>query len=176
MEDIIREFWKCSLKSDFADFDWHEAFGEFEPYLTRKLTEHGLTSFEEFLEDYDDTFGLHVMESDVMNLHWAIAQNDYVQFSDVDVVRAIMKAKFEAFQDAFSGLHSELVDLGERLEKWTRLNESEKISLFDECIHAQHATGDILEDVDIESLREEAEQEYADEQERFPTNMREFLV
>lgn len=47
--------------------------------------------------------------------------------------------------------------------------------MFDECIHAEHVNGNILEDIDIEDLREQAEQNWKDEQEQFITNIRDFL-
>lgn len=33
MEDTILEFWNCSLKSDFSEFDWDNAFDEYCPYM-----------------------------------------------------------------------------------------------------------------------------------------------
>ena len=44
-----------------------------------------------------------------------------------------------------------------------RLSTGEKAILFDAVIHAQHVTGAIFEDVDIESLKEEIDNEYSKE-------------
>lgn len=179
MEEIIRQFWNCSLRSNFEDFDWDEAFDEFEPHLSRKLIEHGLCEYDEFRDYFDEVYGINSMESDVMGLYWAVTETNYISFSDVDVVEAILQAKFKAFNDAFEGVHSHLTDLRDRINDRRGLSEPKLICLFDECIHAQHESGEILEDVDIESLREEAESEWQEEQKeknRFPTNIREFLT
>ena len=184
MEDIIKQFWECSLRSDFSDFDWNEAFCEYETPLADNVIAHGLGTFEEFEEYYDNMYGLNAMECEIPD--WAQYSTDWGCFSDVDACKALLRAKWQFMGDNFRGnIHGDLAELREKIQHCNRkkLSEPELIALFDECIHAQHATGAILEDVDIESLREEAEQEWEEEQEaereekeRFPTNIREFLT
>jgi hypothetical protein len=182
MEDIIREFWRCSLRSDFSEFDWDEAFDTFEPYLARNVIAHGLGTFEEFRDYYDEIYGLNSMECDIPD--WAKYETNWGWFSDVDACEALLRGKWEFMRDCFgNNVHGDLADLRDRIGDRRGLGQAELIQLFDECIHAQHATGDILEDVDIEDLRDEAEDEWKEEQEaaqaerdRFPTNIREFLT
>lgn len=184
MEDIIRDFWNCSLRSDFSNFDWSDAFNQFEPFLAENVIAHGLGTFEEYQEYYDNCYGLNSMECEIPE--WAIYSTDWGCFSDVDACEALLRAKWQFMRDNFeNNVHGDLADLRDRIEWENRknLSEPELIALFDECINAQHATGDILEDVDIEELRAEAEAEWKEEQEelraeksRFPTNIREFLT
>lgn len=176
MEDIILGFWKCSLKSDFSEFDWDEAFDTYEPFLAENCIAHGQGTFEEFKDHMDQYHGLDSMSCDIP--HWATYTNqDWGLFDDYDVMLVLVEAKYNFMRDNFSQhIHGDLAELRERINNRGRMSESELISLFDECIHAQHATGNILDDVDIESLREQAEEEYEKEKERFPTNIRDFLV
>jgi hypothetical protein len=182
MEDIIREFWRCSLRSDFSEFDWDEAFDTFEPYLASCVIAHGLGTFDEYLEYYDDCYGLDAMSCEIPD--WAVYKTDWGWHDENTAMEAMLKAKYEYMRECFgNNIHGDLADLRDRIGNRRGLGEGELIQLFDECIHAQHATGDILDDVDIEDLRAEAEDEWQEEQEaaqaerdRFPTNIREFLT
>ncbi len=184
MEDLILDFWRASLRCNFSEFDFDEAFGEFEPFLAENVIAHGLGTFEEYQDQYDSLYGLNSMECDIPD--WAKYESDWGYFSDVDACEALLRAKWQFMRDNFeSNVHGDLRDLRERIQPEARrkLSEPELIQLFDECIHAQHATGDILEDVDVECLRDEAETEWEDEQaeiqaerDRFPTNIRDFLT
>jgi len=179
MEDIILEFWRCSLRSDFSEFDWEDAFEQFSYPLSDNVIAHGLGTFEEYLDWHDEYYGLYAMECDLPS--WATYDTMWGCFSDVDAVAALLKAKWEYMRDNFKhNVHGDLADLRNRiLPENQPKNEAELIALFDECIHAEHATGMILDDVDIEDLREDAEEEWEEEQkekEKFPTNIREFLT
>ena len=175
MEDIIIEFWLCSLKSDFSDFDWDQAFNTYEPYLAENCIGHGQGTFEEFKNLYDDIYGLDNMECDIPS--WAVYCTDWGWFSDIEACEVLLKAKYEFMKNTFeSNIHGYNAKLLERIRNRKNLPEPELISLFDECIHAQHATGSILEDCDVEQLREEAEKKHKENQSRFPTNIRDFLV
>lgn len=184
MEDIIRDFWRASLRCDFSEFDWDEAFTEFEIPLAENVISHGLGTFEEFQDCYDNLYGLNSMECDIPD--WATYETDWGYFSDVDACEVLLRAKWQFMRNNFeSNVHGDLRDLRERIQCENRKGKSEPelIALFDECIHAEHATGMILEDVDIDDLRDEAEDEWQEEQEaaqaerdRFPTNIRDFLT
>ena len=181
MENIILDFWRCSLKCDFAEFDWDDAFNMYEPYLRQNVVEHGLGTFEEYKQNFDDMYGEDAAAISLENLGWCCTDpnNMWWQFSGYDALEAILKARWETAASYFeNNVHGDLADLLERIQDENRrhLSEPKLIELFDECIHAQHASGDILEDVDIESLRDDAEAEWQEEQERkvkFPTKIRE---
>lgn len=175
IEDIIREFWRCSLKSNFEEFDWDQAFETYEPFLADNCIAHAQGTFEEFEEWYDNMYGLNSMECSIPD--WAVYVTNWGCFSNVDACRALLRAKYDFMRENFeNNVHGDNAILLERLRNRNSLSEPELIQLFDECIHAQHATGEILEDVDVDSLRDEMEEEWKDEQERFPTNIRQFLT
>ena len=172
-DDIIKEFWLCSLKQDFSEFDWDDAFNELRVPIEQKLAEHGLGDFDEFLEFQHD-IGCY----DLSQLESFTTCTDYIHLDENAIFEAIMRFKFEQFQDVFGGMFEDLEEMIEKIDKLNKLSEPEKILLFDSVIHAQHQSGDIFEDTDIESLRSDAESEWEELQEeknKFPTNMREFL-
>lgn len=181
MEEIILDFWRCSLKCDFSAFDWNNAFDSYEPYLRQNVVEHGLGTFEEYCDNFNDYYGEDTAAIQLESLDWCCtsANNIWWQFSGYDALQAILKARWETARKYFeNNVHGDLADLLERIQEHNRqyLSTPKLIELFDECIHAQHATGDILEDISIEDLREQAESEWQEEQERkakFPTKIRE---
>lgn len=187
MESIVLEFWACSLRNDFSEFDWAQAFCEFEPYLDEKVRSHAQGTFEEYVEFHEEMYCMSTMECDIPD--WAQYDTSWGCFSDNDAVLALLKAKYDYMHELFvDGPHGELADLRERIQFDARknLSQPELITLFDECIHAQHCNGDILEDFDVESLRDDAEAAWEDEKaeeaaeqaekDRFPTQIREFLT
>ena len=176
MDQIIIDFWKCSLSSDYSDFDFDAAFDEFEPALRFNCTVHGQTTLEEFIQHHDEYYGLNDLECGIADAF--TIDNMWIRFTDVDVVEAILKAKFEKFREVFgNNIHGDLAELLERIQPENRPKQTPQlIELFDECIHAEHCNGMIIEDVDLDDLRAQAEEEHKEEQEKFPTDIRKFLV
>jgi len=179
IDQIILHFWQCSLRNDFSEFDFDEAFDAYEPFLHYNCVEHGQGTFEEYLESTDSLYGLEHLEKQLNKITELHISNDWYTFSGYDSLRAILKAQYELIKETFSDeVHGENADLLIRIQNRKGLTEPQLISLFDEAIHAQHLNGNILEDCDIEELREQAEKEYKEDQEeksRFPTRIREFL-
>lgn len=175
MEQIILDFWACSLRSDFSEFDWDEAFYGCDYWLARNCTGHGHCSLEEFRQEYEDIFGDLSLELP----DWALYDNNIWGYLNPNaMINAMLKIKQEFLQDLFSSEHADNYQLLLKVRNRHGMSESELISLFDECIHAQHYNGNIMEDVNIDDLRKQAENEWKEEQEekrRFPTNIREFL-
>lgn len=168
MDEIILEFWRCSLRSDFSEFDWDEAFEEYKPKLHDKLAEHGLLGEDEFRERMECIYGSLDDENAILP-EWAVVKTDFIWIDESMVNGWIITGLVEMMKNVFAGMFSDLSDLYEKLDNLPD-SEPELIQLFDECIHAQHQTGDILDDVDIEYLREEAEGEWRDEQEEIEAN------
>lgn len=172
MEDIILEFWQCSLRRDFSDFDWDEAFEQYEPHLERIVAEHGLNGVDRLRENLEDFYG--DLENDIPA--WATPQTDWIWVNKYDAVDALIEFLESRLKAVFEcGVHGDLKDLLERINDRRGLTEPELIQLFDECIHAAHVNGDVLEDINVDDLRQQAEDEWKEEQEKFPTNIREFL-
>lgn len=176
MEDTILEFWNCSLKSDFSEFDWDNAFDEYCPYLERNCIEHGQGTFEQYLDYMDSMYGLETLEESVPDWAASYENNPWWYYSKYDAMINMIRAQYESLKENYrTNIHGENAKLLEKIDNRDNLTEPELIQLFDECIHAQHVNGNILDDVDIESLREQAEQNWKDEQEEFVTNIRDFL-
>lgn len=180
MDDIIRDFLRYSIRSDFSEFDWSEAFGTYEYFLKEKLASHGQLDFDEFVECFDNMYGTDSAECDIDGLYWATLNSNWVSVTSHDVLMGILKVQYEACRESFANcVHGlELKPLYDRLQQWHSIGEPERIQLFDECIHAQHETGMILEDVDIDDIKAEVDEEWKEEQESKPvyvTNMRDFL-
>jgi hypothetical protein len=175
MEQYIINFFKCSLADDFDDFDWTGAFETYIPFLERNCIAHGQGTYEEFEQRMDDIYGLNSLECDMPR--WAVIETDWISFSDVDACQAILKAQYECLRNTFkNNVHSNNAELLERARNHRYINDlPELIALFDECIHAQHATGDIIDDCDPDALRKIAEEEYNDEKTEFATCIRDFL-
>jgi hypothetical protein len=176
METIILDFWKCSLSNNFENFDWTEAFDTYIPYLERNCIEHGQGSYEDYKENMEELYGDLTLELP----DWCKYNTLWGSFDENDAVDALLRAKYEFMRDNFSSnVHGDNAELLYRAKNHSFVNDLPKlIELFDECIHAQHATGNILEDVDVDELREQAEEEWKEEQEdktRFATNIRDFL-
>ena len=151
-EDIIIDFWECSIRNDFSEFDWDEAFDSFWFRLRRIMIEHGYLGLDEYKEYVTDMFG----DLEKSLPEWAGLNNGFVHLSKASIVDAILKSMIDAYKEA--NLHPDLIDLYERLSSRHVLSEKEKVALFDACIHAEHCTGSVWEDVDIEELREELEE------------------
>ena len=175
MEDIILEFWECSLKSDFSEFDWDNAFDTYYPYLERNCIEHGQGTFEQYLDYMDSIYGLDSMENDIPDWCGSYENNPHWYFSKYDAMIGLLKTQYESLRENYrTNIHGDNAKLLEKIDNRGD-SEPELIQLFDECIHAEHVNGNILEDIDIEDLREQAEQNWKDEQEQFITNIRDFL-
>jgi hypothetical protein len=151
-EEIIKEFWKCSVLMDFSEFDWDEAFESAEEHLRRLMAQHGYLGVDEFIEYTQDWFG-DLGESIPS---WAIFVNNFVHFDAGDAVRAICTAIVEMYEKA--DLHPDLRELHLEVQEWDNLDEKHRIALFDKCIDAEHHSGSIW-DLDIEDMRNDFEKE-----------------
>jgi len=161
-EELIIDFYLCSLKNDWQEFDWDEAFIEFAGGIQEKLAEHGLTGYEDFRNREED-YGFvdkNILEPFSVCSH-------YVYFPVDDVFEAIMKAKYEAFQNAFGSMFSDLQEYLDQIQNIGCFSLQEKITLFDNIIHAQHVNGNIFDDLNTEELKEAAEEMYKTETENY---------
>lgn len=178
-EEKIKDFWKCSLNNDFSEFDFDEFFDEFYPMLDAKLIDHGYTddvdAFRERMESYSESVDL----GDDLPF-WAKTRNDFWQINTDPIIDAICKElmlQIRRNTECCFSEFDELDDLRSQLDdRPTTLPEL--ITLFDACVHACHAYGNILEDetgINIESLRESFETTLDEQENRFPTNIRQYL-
>lgn len=170
MEDIIKNFWLCSLKNDFSDFDWDEAFEEYYPRLYENCNVHGLCEYESFKEYIEEMYG--DLEETIPE--WAVIKTDFTWIGENSAVNALITNMYEQLNSQYSeGVHGDNKELLDKIENRGNMTEPELIQLFDACIHAQHMTGDILEDIDVDDLRKDTEKEYEEEKSKYVTNISE---
>ena len=154
VNSIIKNFWLCSVTHRMNEFKFSNAFKSLKPYIYNKLAEHGLIDFEAFKEvDFSD-----VRDSDLIGF---TAQTNYISIDVSEIREVIQQYRYERFRDEFEGVGSfvDLQDLLDDIDNHYGHTQQWKIELFDSIIHAEHETGMIFDDVNIDDLREEAEEE-----------------
>jgi hypothetical protein len=154
VESIIRGFLLHSCLNRMKEFDFNEAFEMLRNPINQKLIEHAQCSFDEYLEYYNDIF----FHNDSVYEPFTV-QTDYLYIGIEDVKTAIATMNYEKSKDNFSGMFDNLEDLVQRMNDSSNNTEQENIILFDEVIHAQHVTGDIFEDVEIDYIKSEIDKE-----------------
>lgn len=153
-DSIIRNFWMHSAAMRMSEFDFNGAFEALSQPIRSKLIEHGLMSYDEFRDNEEGLMDMSIFDQ-------LESGTNYFSFTAEDAAEAIFKAKYEVMKDAFEGMGTfeELQDLLDRIDSSDELSEQKKIELFDNIIHAQHETGAIFDDVDMETLHEEVDEE-----------------
>jgi hypothetical protein len=163
MDDIIRNFLESSIDGTLDEFDFDDAFSNANYYLYNKLAEHGLLDYDEFLQVEEDIWG-----TTRGDLEEYATRTGYISISVDELYDVVMKYRYNRFRKTFIefGSFRELLDLYERINDSSMddMSIAEKAILFDECIHAQHETGDVFDDIDIESIKAEIDAKYATKQ------------
>lgn len=154
-EEVIKAFWTCNIKQDYEGFDFIQAFTNFEGLIYRKLSEHGILEYDDYKECEEELFDYSCLEQFEQC-------TDYIQITKEDLIEAITKYKYEKNKDTFAEGYaslSSLKDIYDKIQtaKCGGLSRKENVFLFDEVIHAEHETGLIFDDLEIEKLREEFE-------------------
>lgn len=157
-EEIVKHFLRCSAANSWHYFDFESAFDTIKIPIEEKLREHGLATFEEYLEIQ---YACYRDEDIEMLENMFGLQTDYVYLSGDSIFENIMKLRYETLKNEFNG-YSEFEDLAEIKEEIEGLDSYlpslKLIALFDKCIHAEHVTGQIF-DIDIDSIKDEIDEE-----------------
>lgn len=156
IEETIKEFFRCNIRRDYSDFDFDTFFDIAQSMIGQKLAEHGLTTLEEFQQVYEDIYG-----ENRGDLKEFAVETDYICISEDMIREAIYKYLFEKYRNEFERLGSMqgLKTLYDKLNKIPD-DDKERAILFDEVIHAQHETGLIFDDINIEDIKEEIDREF----------------
>ena len=154
-EEVIKHFWRCSIKQDFSSFDWEQAFDNLSGEIKRKLAEHGFLGYDEYVENEE---GMGMWDKNDLNTF--TNSTDYIQITEDDLIEAILKYKYQRFKVTFED-YSTFQDLHKLYNEIEAISvddaeQKDLVILFDKLIHAEHETGLIL-DIDIEELRKEVE-------------------
>lgn len=155
-DELLKHFFRCSLLDRWDCFDFDRAFSCVIHEIERKLAEHGLCDFEDFLDQMGYFYDKRDLEQFASCTGW-------VSISVDDVFEAIMRLHYDRMREEFDGddTFCELQILVGRYNdgEWNNSIQA-AITLFDACIHAEHHTGLVLEMVgDPDCLRGEVQKE-----------------
>lgn len=156
MEQLIRDFFYASLKKNFNDFDFDEFFDEFLPLLDDNLIRNAQLSFEEYFDWCDGVF-------DKSSLSEFTFETIYTNITVDEVFEAIMRLHYNRLQESLKGKFTTLLSLRTKLQTTSNLSPGDRILLVDECIHAQHVSGFIIDDCNPDDIREQVEAEWRGE-------------
>lgn len=151
-ESIIKCFWWHSVSMRLEEFDFDEAFESLSEPLQRKLDEHGLGSYEDFYQNQEDLCMYDFSQFQI--------QTNFFYFGEEEAKEAIFKAMYEKYKNEFEGygVFEDLQEILDEIEK-PDLTTQQKNELMDRIIHAQHVTGYIFEDIDMDALHKEVDEE-----------------
>jgi cellobiose phosphorylase len=151
-ESIIRGFLTLSALNRMNEFDFENAFEYLKNPIKNKLIEHGQCEYEDFEDNASYIYCYSDSDYEVFT-----RRTDYINISIEDVKEAILKMQYKKLNETFDGCFTHLEDLIERIKDLPK-NEKDLVVLFDEVIHAQHTTGYIFEDLDIENIKQDLDE------------------
>ena len=153
-ESIVRGFLLHSALNRMSEFDFETAFDGLRNPIDYKLLEHAQNcTFDEFTE-YNSEMGMYC-DDDFSKFTF---NTNYINVDIDDVKEAINKLHYEKSKEAFDGLFDDLIEIQDELNNVTD-NEENNVILFDRVIHAQHVTGDIFEDLNIDDIKSDLDEE-----------------
>lgn len=147
LEAQIIEFWRLSEGKD-NHFNFKLFINAFLPILESKLARHGQLSYELYIESIAYLYDFNTLEQFVYN-----SEHTNNEWNFKDVQSLIFCPRYDHFRITFCG-NTRYINL---LNLYNKLNQpfyDNGILLVDECIHALHNSGFLI---NIESLRREYE-------------------
>jgi len=147
LEAQIKEFWKLS-EGEENHFNFKLFIDTFLPILENKLARHGQLSYSKYLEAI-----LPLYDTDILNQFVYISEHTGANWSYGSIIDLIFMPRYEHFSLTFRG-DSSYINLLRLYNKLKLLIYENGIFLVDECIHAIHHSGFLIE---IERLRNEYE-------------------
>jgi len=150
---IIKSFWRAVIDDSIERYNFEPFFKMFRAALQDKLARHGMLSIEEYIKCASEYYDLTVLRRFAYSSRYSGAH-----FSFDDVVRAIFQPRYEMFRSKARDdpVFKKLLSLYIRLQTAPTPDAGDNTRLADECIHAQHHSGNIIP-LDITKLREEIE-------------------
>lgn len=164
LEDVLVDFYYRSLhgtEQAFSGFDWEGLLSDLRNPLVTKLNEHGLTNVEDYIQNFRDIYG--DISEDIPDVY--TMQTDYIYFTKENAEEAILVAQYNHAKGTFGRYpeYKELKELIAEIDKSSRYSLKGLISLVDRIVHAEHVTGNIFEDINVEDLKAQAEEMYNEE-------------
>ena len=158
IKKLIMQFWK-----DPSDFPHDEFFEHFEKKLYVKLALHGCLGLDDYIQSVSEYYDLNPLKKFAYK-----SEHTHKNFSFNSILEAIFKPRYEHFR----GIYLKKQNFKKLVALYYKVRTREKLPrvlcsltyaikhdyniLIEECIHAQHGSGFIL-DVDVEKLRNEFE-------------------
>lgn len=151
--DYITNYWNRSLMYDLNNFDFQRFFIAYRNALERKLSLHGVLSFEKYVQYVNDYYEVSILKG----FEHKCEHSDKV-FSYEEIVESIFKPRYNYFRKTYKNnknykmllkLYSDLIEFPK--------TEKENVLMMERCIHAQHNSGYIIGKIDIEKLRQDFE-------------------
>jgi len=152
--NIITEYWEAAAYNNRIEyFDFGAFFGLFRKAVKDKLAAHGQLSFDEYLsciDRYYDTKSLRAFE-----YH---GKHSGISVTHKDVLRALFEPRYRQFRRKYSrrATFRKLSMLYKRLLRAPYKSRRDNIILAEQCLHAQHLSGDIIQ-VDLSAVRDRVE-------------------
>ena len=153
-ESIVRGFLLHSALNRMHEFSFEDAFNQLRNPIDYKLIEHAQNCTLEEYTDYNCDMGLYC-NTDFEKFTFS---TDYIHIDIDDVKEAINKLHYEKCKEAFDGMFDDLIEIQEELNNVTD-DQEHNVILFDRVIHAQHVTGDIFDDLDIDAIKSDLDDE-----------------
>lgn len=153
-EDSVTCFWSNSINGTPEKFNFEENSRHFKGRLRSKLAEHGLRGKEEFVQIQEHIYGERTELS-----QWT-QRTPYINISEDELREELDEHQWKRNKETFED-HPTFEELQKTFQKSKDIESketSEQVTAFDSLIHAQHETGQVVEEVDIEELREDFEQ------------------
>lgn len=147
LEKQIIEFWKFSEKKKH-NFNFKLFIDTFLPILENKLARHGQLSYEMYLDSISSFY-----DFDILKLFAYKSKHTNSEWSFENIKDFIFKPRYEHFNAIFKG-NQRYINLLNLYHKIKSPIYDNGVLLVDECIHALHNSGFLI---DVESLRKEYE-------------------
>ena len=155
IENFIYEFYYRSLQGTLKEFEFNEAFAALRVPMKDKLAEHAICDEETFIESQIEHWvGTGAYDS----LQALTVQSDYVYFGQEEIAECLAKGLYQHMQGAFFNIFDDLKEYFNMTQNV--LTTQEATYLFDNIIHYEHTSGLLLDGVDTESIKEQAEEDY----------------
>ncbi len=149
MDKLIFEFWRYS-EGKTETFNFPLFFSEFRKLLYRKLARHGVLGFRDYLREMAQIYNFHTLRN------FTHATHDGHVFNISCIARGIFRQRYDYYRKIYmtNANYQQLLKTYGQCQNIEELAKRDRVLLADECIHAIHNSGSLL---DIDSLREKYE-------------------
>lgn len=149
MDKLILEFWRYSEgKTDTFDFPLF--FSEYRKVIYSKLARHGALGFRDYLREMANIYNFHTLR------YFAHKTHDGYSFHIPSITTGIFMPRYRYYRRRYLANvnYQRLLETYQKCQNAQKQNHQNMVLLVDECIHATHNSGSLL---NVELLRKEYE-------------------